>query len=215
VAHDLKEPLRGIEAFSTFLLEDYADCLDEQGKRYLHYLKDSCIHMKDLIEDLLTHASISRKGPNLQRVDLNEVLAQAQSNLAQSIRQKGAEVRVLSSLPTLLCDPTQMGEVFRNLLSNAIKFNTSTPPQVEVSVREEESYYLFSIKDNGIGIDPRYIERIFQLFERLHPREEFEGTGVGLAICKKVIEGFGGRIWAESQPGKGSTFFFTLPKRST
>lgn len=212
VAHDLKEPLRGVEAFSSFLLEDYATHLDEQGKRYLSFLKESAVHMKDLIDDLLTLASLSQKGPNIQKVDLNQVLTQVQHDIEYSIKQKGAEIRVLSPLPVVLSDPIWIGEIFKNLLSNAIKFNASTFPRVEIGV-QEESLYLFSIKDNGIGIHPDHIDHIFLPFKRLHSREEYEGTGVGLAICKKVIENLGGRIWAESRQGVGSTFFFTLPKK--
>ncbi len=211
VSHDLKEPLRGIEAFAGFLIEDYASVLDEQGKRYLNILKGSAVRMKDLIHDLLTLASLSRKDPVLQAVDVNEVLSDVQLDLEFSIQQKKAQIQILSLLPAVHCDPTQIREVFKNLLSNAIKFNTATLPKVEIAAREEGNFHLFSIKDNGIGIDLRYTERIFGLFERLHPQEKFEGTGAGLAICKKVIERFGGRIWVESEPGKGSAFYFTLP----
>jgi PAS domain S-box-containing protein len=213
VSHDLKEPLRGIEAFAGFLAEDYAHLLDEEGRRYVHFLKSSAIRMKDLIHDLLTLASISRKVPTLQQVDLNQTLLRIQQDLEYTIQQKKARIECHTPLPTVVCDPTQIGEVFKNLLSNAIKFNTSSVPEVEIAVKEEERAYLFSIQDNGIGIDPRYRERIFGLFERLHPQEQFEGTGAGLAICKKIIEGCGGKIWVKSEVGKGSTFFFTLPKR--
>lgn len=213
VSHDLKEPLRAVEAFAGFLLEDYAPFLDEQGKRYTQFLKSSAVRMKDLIHDLLALASISRKCPNLQRVDLNEVVEQAINDLAYAIEQKQAQVHRTGLLPTVVADRTRMGELFKNLLSNAIKFNTASPPQVEIAVEEQEGLYLFSVKDNGIGIDPRYHEQIFGLFERLHRQEEFEGSGAGLAICKKVIESGGGRIWVESEPGKGSTFFFSLPRQ--
>ncbi len=213
VSHDLKEPLRGIDAYAGFILEDYADRLDEEGKRYLNALRASALRMNHLIRDLLTLASISRKGSTRANVELMEVIADVRHDLDFAIQQKGVEIRVNSTLPAVYCDPTQIREIFKNLFSNAIKFNTETPPIVEIAAREEGALHRISIKDNGIGIESRYAEQIFRLFERLHRQEEFEGTGAGLAICKKMIEGNGGEIWVESQPGEGSTFFFTLPKR--
>ncbi|MEO5656468.1 MAG: ATP-binding protein [Nitrospiria bacterium] len=215
VSHDLKEPLRGIEAFAGFLLEDYGSQLDEQGKRYLTFLKQAAVRMKDLIHDLLALTALSRKEATVQPVDLNHVIAQVQRDLEFSIRQKGAEVKISLPLPTVACDAIRIGEVFKNLISNAIKFNTSTHALVDIACRDEGEALVFSIADNGIGIDPRYHERIFDLFERLNPQEQFEGTGAGLAICKKVIEAGGGRIRVESRPGQGSTFFFTIPKHGS
>ena len=212
VSHDLKEPLRGIDAYAGFLLEDYADRLDEEGKRYLNALRTSALRMNHLIRDLLTLASLSRKESTRTKVHLKSILAEVRRDLEFSIRQKGAEIQVHSPLPSIYGDPTQIREVFKNLLSNAIKFNNAPAPLVEIAAREEGNFHQISIKDNGIGIDPRYAERIFVLFERLHHQEEFEGTGAGLAICKKMIEGNGGKIWVESNLGEGSTFFFTLPK---
>lgn len=211
VSHDLKEPLRGIEAFSGFLLEDYGDRLDEQGKRYLSFLKQSAVRMKDLIHDLLTLASLSRKAPTMQPVDLTRVVEQAERDLTYSIQNRRAQINKPAVLPTVTGEPAQIEELFRNLLSNAIKFNTDPRPTVTISAIERDGVVRVAVQDNGIGIDPRYHERIFELFERLHPQEEFEGTGAGLAICKKIVEGYGGRIWVESEPGKGSTFLFTLP----
>lgn len=211
VSHDLKEPLRGIEAFSGFLLEDYGDRLDEQGKRYLNFLKQSAVRMKDLIHDLLTLASLSRKAPAMQPVDLTRVVEQAERDLTYSIQNRRAQINKPAVLPTVTGDPAQLEELFRNLLSNAIKFNTDPRPTATISAIERDGVVRVAVQDNGIGIDPRYQERIFELFERLHPQEEFEGTGAGLAICKKIVEGYGGRIWVESEPGKGSTFLFTLP----
>jgi PAS domain S-box-containing protein len=215
VSHDLKEPLRGIEAFAGFLAEDYGPLLDEEGRRYVQFLKSSAIRMKDLIHDLLTLASISRKAPALQQVDLNQLLKRVEQELAYAIEQKQGRITQKQPLPTLLCDPTQIGEIFKNLISNALKFNMSPAPEVEIDLKEQEGAFLFSVRDNGIGIDPRYQEQIFGLFERLHRQEEFEGTGAGLAICKKIVESYGGRIWVESEPNRGSTFFFTLPKKES
>ncbi len=212
VSHGLKEPLRGISAFSSILLEDYGTRLDAKAQEHLHFLKECADRMEDLIEALLTLAGISRKDHTFTEVDLNPLLTDLQEELAFSINEKRVEIRCASPLPSLRCDPIQITEVFKNLLSNAIKFNTATPPIIEIAAKDAGPFYLFSVKDNGIGIDPRYAERIFRLFERLHPQEKFAGTGAGLAICKKVIDQHGGKIWLESQPGEGACFFFTLPK---
>jgi PAS domain S-box-containing protein len=212
VSHDLKEPLRGIEAFAGFLLEDYADRLDDEGKRYLGFLKQSAVRMKDLIHDLLTLASLSRKIPALQPVDLNAVVSRVERDLEYTVRSRRAEIRTTGSLPTVVGDPTQLGELFKNLVSNAVKFNVSERPAVTISASDDNNFARIAVADNGIGIDPRYHDRIFDLFERLHPQEEFEGTGAGLAICKKIVESYGGTMWVESELGKGSTFIFTLPK---
>jgi light-regulated signal transduction histidine kinase (bacteriophytochrome) len=168
--------------------------------------------MKDLIHDLLTLASLSRKEPTLQAVDLNAVVNRVERDLEYTIRSRHAEIRTAGSLPTVTGEPTQLGELFKNLVSNAVKFNVSERPTVTVSASDENGFARIEVADNGIGIDPRYHDRIFDLFERLHPQEEFEGTGAGLAICKKIVEGYGGKMWVESEPGKGSTFIFTLPK---
>ncbi|MFQ5543898.1 MAG: protoglobin domain-containing protein [Nitrospiria bacterium] len=215
LSHDLKEPLRGIEAFSSFLLEDYSALLDSQGKRYLNFLKESALQMKALIQDLLTLVSISKRGPKLQWVNLETLLRKVKKDLHFSIDQKKAEIVSLSPLPKIRCDPIQIAEVVKNLISNAIKFNHSTPPRVEISVKENGTLFIFSVKDNGIGIEPEYTDQILLPFERLHPKGVFEGTGVGLAICRKIVEGYGGEIWVESAVGIGSTFFFSLPHEDT
>jgi len=213
LSHDLKEPLRVIDAFSGFLLEDYGSQLDERGQHYLSVLRQTAVRMKDLIHDLLMLASLCQTPPAFQWVDLNEVLAGVLQDMGQSIRERESEILIPSPLPRAFCDPSRIREVLRNLLSNAIKFNTSCPPRVEIRAGEKDDFQIFWVEDNGIGIDPAYRERIFDLFERLHPQEEFEGTGAGLAICKKVISGHAGSIWVESQSGRGSTFFFSLPKQ--
>jgi PAS domain S-box-containing protein len=213
VSHDLKEPLRGIEAFAGFLLEDYGERLDEQGRRYLGFLKQSAVRMKDLINDLLTLTTLSRKAATLQPVDLNRVIANVERDLEYSIQSKQAEIHIKGPLPTVMGEATRLGEVLKNLVSNAIKFNVSDRPVVTISAQDAENGFAqIGVADNGIGIAAQYGERIFELFERLHPQEKFEGTGAGLAICKKIVEGYGGRIWVESVPDKGSTFWLTLAK---
>jgi len=211
VSHDLKEPLRGISAFSSILLEDYGARLDAEGLEHLQFLKISADRMQALIEDLLILSSIGRKDRHLLDTDLNKILSIVLEALAFSIEERHAEIVCTSALPVVCCDPTHIAEVFKNLLSNALKFNTKLRPKVEISAKDAGKFTLVSVKDNGIGIDARYVEKIFGLFERLHPQETFEGTGAGLAICKKAIEGYGGKIWLESQLGAGTTFFFTLP----
>lgn len=214
LSHDLKEPLRGIEAFSSFLLEDYASRLDTQGRRYLNFLKESGTRMKKLIQDLLTLVSITQKGPRLDQVDLNVLLEQVKNDLGFAIQQKQVVFSNKAPLPTVCCDAIQIAEVFKNLISNAIKFNTAKPPHIEFMAQEEEEFYLLSVKDNGIGIEYSYQEQVLRPFERLHHRGEYEGTGIGLTICKKVVEKAGGKIWLESEAGIGSTFYFTLPKNN-
>ncbi len=212
LAHDLKEPLRGIEAFSSFLLEDYTRLLDNQGKRYLNYLKESATRMKELIQDLMTLVSISPNGQNLDRIDLNVILEQVKQDLGFAIQQKDVIFSIPSSLPVLRCDPIQITEVYKNLISNAIKFNKSTPPRVEITAKEDADCFVLSVADNGIGIEPEYQDQVLLPFERLHHRGEYEGTGIGLAICKKAVETSGGKMWLTSTPGSGTIFYFTLPK---
>jgi len=214
LSHDLKEPLRGIEAFSSFLLEDYPKLLDKQGKRYLNFLKESVTRMKTLIQDLLTLVSITQKGATLDQVNLNLLLEQVKDDLKFSIQQKKVVFVKNPPLPIVPCDAIQVTEIFKNLISNAIKFNTSSPPQIEVMAQEKGEFYLFSVKDNGIGIESAYQEQILRPFERLHHQGEYEGTGLGLAICKKVVEKVGGEIWLKSEKDIGSTFYFTLPKNN-
>ncbi len=214
LSHDLKEPLRGIEAFSSFLLEDYPKLLDAQGKRYLNFLKESVTRMKELIQDLLTLASITQKGANLAEVDLKGLLEQVKDDLKFSIDQKQVVFLDDSPLPRLYCDAIQITQVFKNLISNAIKFNTANPPCIEIVAQEQGNFYLFSVKDNGIGIEPAYQKQIMHPFERLHHRGEYEGTGLGLAICKKIVEKTGGKIWLKSEAEVSSTFYFTLPKNT-
>lgn len=212
VSHDLKEPLRGIEAFAGFLLEDYGSRFDDEGKRYLVFLQQAAVRMKDLIHDLLELTALSRKEGTFIPVDLNQAVAQVLRDLEFTIGEKHGKITVASPLPTVVCDRTRIQEVMRNLIANAIKF-TNTTPVIAIACRDDGQTVTCSVGDNGIGIAPPYHGRIFDLFERLNPQEQFEGTGAGLAICKKAIESHGGKIWVESELGRGSTFFFTLPHR--
>lgn len=212
VSHDLKEPLRGIEAFSQFLLEDYGDRLDEQGREYLVKLANASVRMKGLIDGLLRLSRVSRESRPRTRVNAGRLLEGTIEGMQLTIDAKAATVEVEDSLPDVLADRPRIEEVFANLIGNALKFNESGRPLVRVGVRGVEGgVATFYVQDNGIGIEPRYHERIFGMFQRLHRREDYEGTGAGLAIVKRVVEAHGGRIWVESQLGTGATFLFTLP----
>jgi two-component system sensor histidine kinase/response regulator len=224
VSHDLKAPLRSIQAFSMLLMEDYADKLDETGRDYLNRVKEAVERMVTLIEDLLTLSRVGRKFTEVEAVDLNELLEEIKSDLSARIEERGGEVVVAGKLPTLSTQRVWMKELFMNLIDNGLKFNKSEKPRVEVSCEEitavikfirdiSKGDWLFKVKDNGIGIEEKYQARIFNLFERLHSQSEYEGTGAGLAICKKIVEELGGIIHVESTPGEGSTFYFVIPKR--
>ncbi len=209
VSHDLKAPLRTIQAFSTLLMEDYADSLDETGRGYLNKIREAVERMSMQIEDLLKLSRVGRKYTELEMVDLNELLEEVKTDLSARIAERKGEV-VVGELPTVTTQRVWMKELFMNLIDNGLKFNKSAKPKVEISYENSGKNYLFRVRDNGIGIEERYLDRIFNLFERLHTHE-YDGTGAGLTICKKIVEELGGVIWVESKPGKGSTFCFTLP----
>jgi light-regulated signal transduction histidine kinase (bacteriophytochrome) len=174
---------------------------------------DGCNRMHGLIRDLLTYSRAGANGKTLREISCDDALNKAITNLQATVEQSGAVV-THDSLPKVTTDGTQLAQVFQNLVGNAIKYRRAEAPRVHVSATKHNgSEWIFSVRDNGLGIDPRYFERIFILFQRLHGRNEFEGTGIGLAICRKILERMGGRIWVESQPGEGSTFYFTLPER--
>ena len=211
VSHDLRAPLRSIYSFTSFLIEDYWDKLDEQGRNYLERVKDSSLRMQLLIEDLLTLSRVGRRYTMVEMVNLNQLLEEIKDDL--QIDRAGAEI-IIHDLPTISTQRTWIGQLFKNLIDNALKYNESKVPRVEIEVEEREDDYLFKVKDNGIGIEEKYLSRIFNL-ERLHPQTKYGGgTGLGLAICKRIVEGWGGKIWAQSKVGEGSIFYFNLPKVS-
>jgi len=213
VSHDLKEPLRAIEAFSAFLAEDYGDKLDEEGKRYISVVRENAVRMRDLIEDLLRLSRIGRMHHGYITISAEALVEDVCRDLAFALEEKKVDLRVQPALPSITCDEVHMKQVFKNLISNAIKFNDKPHPSVQIACRDDNGAHTFSISDNGIGIDPQYHEKIFKIFQRLNRREDYKDTGVGLTICKKVVEAHGGAIWVEqSQPGEGTTFSFTVPK---
>jgi PAS domain S-box-containing protein len=212
VSHDLKVPLRSLQAFSLLLVEDYATLLDDVGREYLIGVKGATERMEALIEDLLKLSRVGRKFTEVESVDLNELLEEIYSDLSARIEERGGELVVAGNLPTLSTERVWMKELFMNLIDNGLKFNKSEKPRVEVNGEEREKDYLFKVKDNGIGIEEKYQAHIFNLFERVHSAYEYGGTGAGLAICKKIVKELGGDIWVESKSGEGSTFCFTIPR---
>ena len=210
-SHDLKEPLRMISSFAQLLEKQYKDKLDEGANDFIRFITEGVVRMQDLINNLLKYSKIGKLSREFEKVDLNNVLKDAIDNLKKIINETNAEV-IYDSLPSLFVDKYQLLQVFQNLISNAIKFHGESPPLIHVSANLQKKQWIFSIRDNGIGIDPKDFERIFVIFKRLHARDEFGGTGIGLAICKKIVEQYGGKIWVESEVGKGSTFYFSIPK---
>lgn len=209
-SHDLQEPLRTIAGFSELLEEGYSTQLDAEAKEYFEFIMSATRRMKSLIQDLLQFSRVSTAREFIQEVNITRVVEKTLSNLKTLIDENEAVI-TYEQLPLLLINETMMLQVFQNLISNAIKYRTEEKPRVHISVSKKETEWEFCVKDNGIGIDPRFHERIFVIFQRLHSREEYSGTGIGLAICKKIIEKYGGRIWVESIEGEGCSFMFTLP----
>ena len=212
-SHDLQEPLRMVASYTQLLAKRYKGRLDSDADEFIAFAVDGCNRMQGLIQDLLAYSRAGTNGKVFCEVSAEDALQQALTNLRITIEQSGAVVSH-DSLPAIKTDETQLTQVFQNLIGNAIKYRSTEAPRVHVSAANNVSNeWIFSVRDNGLGIAPQYFERIFVLFQRLHGRNEFEGTGIGLAICKKVLERLGGRIWVESQPEKGSTFYFALPER--
>ncbi|RJP39087.1 MAG: hypothetical protein C4548_12175 [Desulfobacteraceae bacterium] len=210
-SHDLQEPLRMVSSYTQLLARHFEGQLDEKAKKYIDYAVDGAVRMGQLINDLLVFARVGTRGTPFKSVDTHALLGVVIKNLSVSI----AEARVMvtnDDLPVVWADASQLTMVFQNLVANAIKFRGETAPHIHVSAAQRDREWVFSVKDNGIGIDEKYKDRIFIIFQRLHTREEYPGTGIGLAICMRIIERHGGRIWFESEPGQGATFFFTIPK---
>jgi PAS domain S-box-containing protein len=213
VSHDLQAPLRTIDGFSDILLEDCEDKLDKDGRHYLYRIKKSAEQMKALIEDLLEFSRLEKGSISYENIEVSIVIEEAKKELQHQLDKSKAELNIVGQLPVIYCDNARMVQVFINLISNSIKYvDTHNVPRVEIGYTDRGTFNEFYIKDNGIGINRKYHDKIFNIFQRLHLPEEYEGTGVGLTIAKKVIEMHKGKIWVESEEGKGSTFFFTIPK---
>jgi len=225
-SHDLQEPLRMIASYTQLLDRRYSDQLDKDAREFIGYAVEGATRMQVLINDLLAYSRLGTRGKPFAPTDCNEVLGRALDNLKFAIQDAKATVTA-GNLPTVMGDGTQLTQLLQNLISNAVKFRAAAPPDVHIDaelkpvpadVQEPDgpqSEWVFSVRDNGIGIEPQYFERIFVIFQRLHTREQYPGTGIGLAICKKITERHGGRIWVESVPEQGATFFFTVPPAAT
>ncbi len=209
-SHDLQEPLRMVTSYVQLLSKRYKAKLDADANEFIDFAVDGAVRMRKLINDLLTYSRVGTQGKELSPTDSEAVLAQSISNLKVTIEEHGALV-THDPLPMVMADSSQLEQLFQNLIGNAIKFRSSQPPHIHLSASQNGKGWVFSVRDNGIGIASEYSERIFVIFQRLHSRQEYPGTGIGLAICKKIVERHGGHIWVESDVGKGATFCFTLP----
>jgi len=214
-SHDLRAPLRGINSFSKFIEEDYADAFDDEGRDYLSRIRKGVGRMTQLIDDLLSLSRVSRQKNPYEAVKVAELIRAVTERMEFDLEEAHVDLFIPEDLPAIRCDRIKMTEVFLNLINNAVKFsrkNKEGEPRVVIGYQEKEEAHQFSVKDNGIGIDPKYHERIFGIFQRLHTNEEYEGTGAGLSIVKRVIDDHKGQIWIESELGKGATFHLKIPK---
>lgn len=212
VSHDLKEPLRTLASFSEFLLEDYADKLDERGEDYLRKLVRASTRMKTLIENLLTLSRVGRSSEAQVRVEPAALIDEIVEGMRSRVDETGAVIRVEDGLPALAVDASRLEQLFGNLISNGLKFNASSPPVIEIGVESVDGgTATFYVQDNGIGIDPQHHDRIFEMFQRLHPRDRYEGTGAGLAIVKRIVDVYGGHVRIDPACSNGTRFLLTLP----
>jgi PAS domain S-box-containing protein len=211
-SHDLQEPLRMVASYTQLLARRYKDKLDDSANEFINFAVDGANRMQTLINDLLAFSRIGTRGKLFAPVNCQKVIAQAIHNLKLSIEESKATVN-FDQLPTVYADDQQLVQLFQNLIGNAVKYHSDKPPLITISAKREDDDWIFSVNDNGIGIEPKYFERIFVIFQRLHGMHEYSGTGIGLAICKKIVTRHGGLIWVDSKPGDGTAFYFTLPAR--
>lgn len=208
-SHDLQEPLRMITGYTNLLAKRYKGKLDTDADEFIDYATDGAKRLQGMINAILAYSRVGTKGKDFEPTDCEAVIERTLASLRVAIEESGAVV-THDPLPTVMGDARQLGQLFQNLIGNGVKFRNEKPPVIHVSCKREGKEWLFSVKDNGIGIDPKDGQRIFSLFQRLHTRAEYPGTGIGLAVCKRIVERHGGRIWVESEAGEGSTFHFTL-----
>jgi len=213
-SHDLQEPLRKVSSFCGLLKQDYSQQLDEDGRRYLDFAIDGAARMSTLVQDLLRYSKIGSKPRTNESADAEAAVELAITNLGDAITNSEADV-TFDPLPELLAEPFEMTQLFQNLIGNAIKYRSDEPPKIHVSALDAGELWQFAVADNGIGVEPEFQNRIFRIFQRLHSRNKYSGTGVGLAICKRVVDRLGGKIWMETNSAKGCTFCFTVPKKKS
>ncbi len=211
-SHDLQEPLRAVAGMVQLLGQRYQDKLDERANEYIGLAVEASGRMQALINDLLDYSRVDRFGKPLELTSTEKTLKNALANLRLAIHESQAQI-THEPLPTVMADAGQLTRVWQNLIGNAVKFRGDVPPQIRITAEKVENAWQFAVSDNGIGIDPQYFDRIFLVFQRLHTRREYPGTGIGLSLCRKIIERHGGQIWVESQPQQGATFYFTIPER--
>ena len=198
-----------VASYTQLLARRYRGQLDDTADEFIDYAVDGANRMQILINDLLAYSRVGTRGRPLAPTEAGDVFEAAKANLRVAIEESGAEV-ASDPLPAVMGDQTQLLQLFQNLIGNAIKFRGEETPRVHVGAEPRDGRWLFSVRDNGIGVEEQYLERIFVIFQRLHGRTEYSGTGIGLAVCKKIVERHGGKIWVKSEPGEGSTFYFTL-----
>jgi signal transduction histidine kinase len=209
-SHDLQEPLRMVATYTQLLAERYQGKLDESADKYIHYAVDGALRMQKLVQDLLAFSRVGRQGTELCSTDCKNVVEEALQNLERALQESGAAV-TYDQLPVVMADGSQLTQIFQNLIGNAIKFRGPAQPVIQIKAEMVTKEWVISVEDNGIGIAAEHVDSVFVIFRRLHTREEYSGNGIGLSICKKIVERHGGRIWAESKLGHGSKIKFTLP----
>jgi light-regulated signal transduction histidine kinase (bacteriophytochrome) len=212
-SHDLQEPLRTVTSSIRLLKKEYRGTFGDEADTFITYAVSGTKQMQQLIKDLLVYSRVTSRGESFVQVRCEEVVQRVIDNLKTAIEESEVKIRLPETMPTMMGDKTQLVQLFQNLIGNAIKFRSERPPEVRIGVERAtgRNEWLFSVRDNGIGMDMQYADKVFTIFQRLHTTEEYPGTGVGLALCKKIVERHGGQIWVESKLGEGSTFYFTLP----
>jgi len=211
-SHDLQEPIRMVASYTQLLAKRYKGKLDSDADEFIAFAVDGATRMQVLINDLLAYSRVGTRGKEFEMTNCDAILENTLVNLQKAVEESGTKV-THDPLPTVMADDVQFIQLFQNLIGNAIKFHGKDLSLIHISAERNDSKWLFSVRDNGIGIDQDYADRIFVIFQRLHGRGEYPGTGIGLAICKKIVERHDGHIWVESEPGVGSTFYFTIPMK--